>query len=157
MRVIPRAAKVVLSAAVMAGATGCGTTSDGYGSTAPAPNVQGTTATLRLSGAGLSQQSITLTGGGHVTFTNNDSVRHEIASNPHPVHTDCPALNGPVLNPGDSFTAAFANTQMTCGFHDHLNPNDTKFHGTVTVVPASTGGGTTTGGGGGGYGGGGYY
>ena len=69
----------------------------------------------------------------HLRGPRYDAVSHEIASDPHPVHTQCPELNGPVLLTGNSFTATMAGMPETCGFHDHLHPTDTAFQGTITV------------------------
>jgi hypothetical protein len=71
--------------------------------------------------------------GAKVTIMNNDSAPHEFASNPHPVHTDCPEINAPVLMTGQSFTATMASKVETCGFHDHLNPTNAAFQGTIFV------------------------
>ncbi len=100
--------------------------------TSPMPSPQ--SASIMVTGAGLSTSSVTVQPGGAVTFTNNDSAPHEIASNPHPTHTQCPELNLGVLQPGGSATVMMANKAETCGFHDHLNPTVTKFQGTIQVM-----------------------
>ncbi len=91
------------------------------------------TATIALMSGGVSVHLLTVAPGSTVTFTNDDSAPHMIASDPHPIHTQCPELNGPVLQPGGSFTATMANMTETCGFHDHLNPTNAAFQGTITV------------------------
>jgi hypothetical protein len=76
-----------------------------------------------------------LAGGGCVTFTNNDTVDHQIDSGVHPTHTTCPELNSDQhgfpghMHPGDAFTATMGAGPKNCTWHDHLNP------------PASGGGG----------------
>ena len=77
--------------------------------------------------------TLTVGFGGKVTITNNDGKPHEFSSNPHPVHTDCPELNAPVLTTGQSFTATMASRAETCGFHDHLDPTNAAFQGTILV------------------------
>jgi hypothetical protein len=91
------------------------------------------TAMISLAAGGASPHALTVAPGAAVTIMNNDAVSHEIASDPHPVHTQCPELNGPVLLTGNSFTATMAGMPETCGFHDHLHPTDTAFQGTITV------------------------
>jgi hypothetical protein len=56
------------------------------------------------------------------------------------MQTQCPELNGPVLQPGMSFTAMMANKAETCGFGDHMNPTVAGLQGSI-IVTASTGGG----------------
>ena len=58
-----------------------------------------------------------------VTFVNRDSIAHQIASDPHPIHTDCPPLNAVgFLSPGQSGSSTMFTLSGTCGYHDHLNP-----------------------------------
>jgi len=45
---------------------------------------------VTITSSGVSPRSLTVTPGTQVTFVNNDSRSHNIASNPHPEHTDCP-------------------------------------------------------------------
>jgi hypothetical protein len=97
-----------------------------------------TSVNISLTPNGLSSMSIQIEKGGTIRFTNNDFALHQIASNPHPAHTDCPELNGPTLRQGESFTATMRNADLTCGFHDHLNPNDARFQGTIQVGQGGT-------------------
>jgi plastocyanin len=68
-----------------------------------------------------------------VTFVNNDSVNHEMASNPHPIHTDCPEINVGLLVPGQSRASATFTRAVTCGYHDHLDPFNSRLMGTIVV------------------------
>src|SRR5262245_18254339 len=78
--------------------------------------------------------AITVARGSQVTMINNDSRAHEIDSDPHPEHTQCPELNQiDFLNPGQSRTSGNLNTARTCGFHDHQNPTARALQGTITV------------------------
>ena len=88
---------------------------------------------ITITSGGVSPKTQTVGYGARVTITNNDSAPHELSSNPHPVHTDCPEINAPVLKTGQSFTATMAGKAETCGFHDHLNPTNAAFQGTITV------------------------
>src|SRR5262249_39830098 len=61
----------------------------------PPPGGSGgsTPTTIPTPARGVSPQSITVPPGTRVTFINNDSRRHNMASDPHPEHTDCPEIN----------------------------------------------------------------
>ncbi len=102
-----------------------------------------TSTTITLSSTGVSPKASSVSGGSSVNILNDDSVPHQVASNPNPQQTDCPELNTPVLAPGDAFMATIANRDGTCGFNDALNPTDSNFQGTITVTIAPT---TTSGG-----------
>jgi len=72
--------------------------------------------------------------GTQITFVNNDSVAHEMFSDPHPEHTDCPEFDSVGrLTPGETRQTTNLATARTCGFHDHLNPSTTSLRGTATV------------------------
>ena len=90
-------------------------------------------ATITITPTGVTPQNATVTVGGRVTFINNDTVPHQPSSDPHPVHTDCPNINQPVLNPGQSGTSSAFTSARVCGFHDHLNDTNAALRGTVTV------------------------
>ena len=67
---------------------------------------------------------------------NNDSRPHDMASDPHPSHEDCPPLDQVgFLSPGQSRTSGNFNTVRTCGFHDHNNPTSAGLLGSVTITP----------------------
>jgi hypothetical protein len=74
---------------------------------------------------------------GQVRFTNQDSRPHQPQSNPHLQHTDCPAINNVgVLQPGDSRLTGLFDSAKACGFHDHMNPDNTALGGTIRVAGA---------------------
>jgi plastocyanin len=78
--------------------------------------------------------SITVPRGTQVTFSNQDNVVHEMDSDPHPEHTDCPELNQvDFLNPGQSRQSGNLNIARTCGFHDHQNPDRASMKGNVVI------------------------
>lgn len=87
--------------------------------------------TVSITASGFSQPSVTVPVpvGGSVTFTNADTAPHQVASNPHPIHTNFPELNGPVLSAGQSHAVTFTRAG-TFGYHDHLNPG---IQGTILV------------------------
>jgi len=68
--------------------------------------------------------------GSQVTWTNQDSSFHEIASDPHPTHNNLNTLTSDKLAEGDSFTFMFENSG-TYSYHDESNP--LEFNGVVIV------------------------
>ena len=119
--------KCMLVAAVLAGAgPAC------KSSTSPSPTTS--SATITITSSGVSPKSVTVSPGSQVTFTNNDSRQHEMASDPHPVHTECPAINSVgSLSPGQSRSTGNLTVTRTCGFHDHLRDGDQSLRGTITI------------------------
>ena len=100
-----------------------------------APSGSGnSTATFTIAvGGQISPTTATINRGDRVTFVNNDTVPHTMSSNPHPNHTDCPALNVGTLSTGQSRDSGTLNTARTCGFHDHDNPDSNALKGTVVI------------------------
>lgn len=80
------------------------------------------TVTIRTGGV-MSPSPITIAVGQRVTFVNANSTGHQISSDPHPSHTDCPELQLTFLSPGQSASSAVFTRAVTCGYHDHLNPS----------------------------------
>jgi hypothetical protein len=57
-----------------------------------------------------------------------------MSSNPHPEHTDCPAMmDVGFLVPMQSKTSGNFTTARTCGFHDHNRDSDTSLQGTIVI------------------------
>lgn len=137
----------VLAMAVMAGACGGGS---GGSSTPTSPSTGGgtsgggtggsggasATATITIGANGaVSPSTVTVTQGGRVTFVNNDSRSHEMSSDPHPSHEDCPPIDQVgFLTAGQSKTTGNLNTIRVCGFHDHNLPTSTGLQGRITIV-----------------------
>jgi plastocyanin len=90
-------------------------------------------ATITITAAGVSPSTVTVSPGSRVTFVNNDSRPHDMASDPHPAHTDCPAVSVGFLQAGQSGTTQNLNTVRTCGFHDHNQPDVTSLQGTIRI------------------------
>jgi plastocyanin len=86
-----------------------------------------------VTGNGVSASGTTLAAGGTITWVNNDNVAHDMSSNPHPQHTDCPGLGAGEVNPGQQRTTGPITAVRTCGFHDHLNPGTQSLMGQITV------------------------
>lgn len=113
--------------------TACG--GGGGGSSTPtAPSNPTVTNTITITAQGASPRNIQITAGSRVTFVNNDTRAHNMTSDPHPEHTQCPELNAiGLLTPGQSRESGNLNTVRTCGFHDHDNPGTTSLTGTITI------------------------
>ena len=100
---------------------------------APTPTPT-TDTTITITSSGVSPRSVTVAAGSRVTFVNNDSVPHEMNSDPHPQHTDCSELNQVgFLSPGESRQTGNLNTARTCGFHDHNQSTNTSLQGTIVI------------------------
>jgi hypothetical protein len=123
-------ASVVVLGACSGGGTGSGT--------APSPsltcsNLPNATTFLIASNA-VCPQAMTIARGTRVTFVNNDTRAHEMNSDPHPEHTDCPELNQVGhLEPGQQRDSGNLNTARRCGFHDHINPDNRALQGAITI------------------------
>ena len=73
----------------------------GGSSSTPSPTPSPGGGTITISNNAVSPKTITIATGSQVTFVNNDSRTHEMFSDPHPEHTDCPEINEVgFLNPG---------------------------------------------------------
>jgi plastocyanin len=92
-------------------------------------------ATVTLTAAGLSAGSVTVSVGQTVTFVNNDTRSHEIASNPHPQHGSCPGIEAGLgtIAPGQTKVTHNFGNAGTCGYHDHLDDTNIRFQGTILV------------------------
>jgi plastocyanin len=92
-------------------------------------------ATITIDATGnATPKDVTVAAGSRVTFVNNHSASHQMASDPHPEHTLCPSLNTVgLLTPGQSRTSSNLNTPMVCTYHDHINDGDARLKGTIRV------------------------
>ena len=110
--------------------TACGAW--GNSPTAPEPAPSGPTVTI--TSTGLNPREIEIPVGGRLTIVNRDSIAHDMGSDPHPGHEDCPELNliG-MLEPGRARTSGNLVEARTCGMHDHLRHLDTSLHLLITI------------------------
>ena len=117
---------VLLAAAVLASACG--------DEESPTDPTQPPCATITIANNAVSPSAVTVTPGCRVLFVNNDSRNHDMASDPHPEHTDCREINSVgVLQPGRSAETGNLNTVRACGFHDHLQDQVASMRGTITI------------------------
>jgi plastocyanin len=125
------AAALALTLAACGGGGGGGTPTNPTPNPTPTPG--GTTITIGSDGR-VSPASLTVAVGSRVTFVNNHNRPHDMFSDPHPEHTDCPEFDSVgFLNPGQSRQTQNLNRACTCGFHDHNEPTNTGLQGRVTI------------------------
>ena len=67
---------------------------------------------------------ITVKSGTTVTWTNEDASVHQVASDPHPTHTDLPGLVSDPFSQGQTYSFTFT-TVGTFGYHCHIHPSMT--------------------------------
>ncbi len=109
--------------------SGGGTGGGGTGGGATAT----TTITIGADGR-VSPATITVAPGSRVTFVNNHNRPHDMSSDPHPSHEDCPEINQVgFLQAGQTRTTGNLNTVRRCGFHDHNEPSNTGLIGSITI------------------------
>jgi len=120
--------------AFVVGACGGG---DSTSVTSPSPTPGGggtSTPTITISNDTVSPENITVPRGGQVTFVNTGTHAHDMQSDPHPTHTDCPEINQVgLLTPGQSRRTGTLNLARTCGYHDHNRDMVESLQGTITV------------------------
>ena len=72
--------------------------------------------------------------GTRVLFINNDTRSHNMTSDPHPDHNECPDINQVgFLAPGQSRETGNMVDLRTCGFHDHDNPSQANLTGQIVT------------------------
>lgn len=124
--------------ALAVGVLACGDSDNGGGGSPIAPSgsgpgPSGATITIGANNT-LSPSQVTISVGQSVTFVNSHSAPHEITSDPHPAHGNCPSINalGTIAAGQTRLTNSFGGTG-TCGFHDHIDPDNASLKGTITV------------------------
>ncbi len=92
-------------------------------------------ATITIGGnSAVSPSQVTIAAGQSVTFVNNDSRSHQMESDPHPAHTNCPSINnvGLVSSGQSKSTLGFSGTG-TCTYHDHNDPTNSALMGRIVI------------------------
>ena len=108
----------------------------GGGGSPSSPSPDGSSTTITITSAGVSVTQVTVSPGSRVTFVNNDVRSHNMTSDPHPEHNDCPELNAVgLLAAGQRRESGNLNAVRTCGFHDHDDPapGGARFTGRITI------------------------
>lgn len=92
------------------------------------------TTTITIGAGGALPANIQVSVGQRVGFVNNSGRILQISSDPHPSHTDCPQINetGTLTSGQTGLTGAFTAVR-TCGFHDHNDPDNASFRGSIVI------------------------
>ena len=103
--------------------------------TPPSTTPPGLTATITIGADGrVTPSSVTIARGGRVEFVNSHNRNHEMNSDPHPEHSDCPDINQVgFLQPGQRKQTGNLNIARTCTFHDHIFFSDNRLKGTIVI------------------------
>jgi len=122
-----------LRAIGLAAAMGAAATCGGGSPSTPSPSDNPNQMVISSSGV-LSPSEITVSAGSRVLFINNHSRPHQITSNPHPEHTDCPEINQVgLLAQGQRRETGNLVTVRTCGIHDHDDPDNAALKGRIVI------------------------
>jgi plastocyanin len=106
----------------------------GGSSTPTEPENPVLTNTITITATGVSPKDVQIAAGTRVLFVNNDSRSHNMASDAHPEHTDCPEINQVgLLGVGQSRETGNLNLVRTCRFHDHDSPNTASLSGAIVI------------------------
>ena len=129
---------LAIAAAVGFAIAACGSgssSSTGPSSPTTPPTDAVTTQTITIANNAVSPKNIRVTRGTQVTFINNDTFSHNMTSDPHPEHTDCPEINAVgVIGPFQTKrTDNMVTNKAVCGFHDHDAPNVAGLQGSITI------------------------
>jgi plastocyanin len=102
----------------------------------PTPGPPPLTATVVIgSNNSFAPKEVTISVGGRVTFVNQNNRAHDITSDPLHLHTDCPPIIAVgFIVPGQTKETGQLNVARVCGFHDHMQENNTDLHGRIIVV-----------------------
>jgi hypothetical protein len=128
---------------VMAAAIACGGGGGNGGGNPGGPSggpTVGSTGSVGAIGAtitianGTVSGSVTISVGQSVRFVNSDSRLRDISSDPHPTHTNCPAIaNVGNIAPGQTKDTFGFSGAGSCGFHDHNDPDNAAMRGRITI------------------------
>jgi plastocyanin len=90
--------------------------------------------TITITSAGAMPRNLTVPLGSQITFVNTDTVAHDMYSDPHPEHNDCPEFDSVGhLTPGAARQTKNLTTTRVCGFHDHINPFVQSLTGSIRI------------------------
>ena len=125
--------------ATVAAAIACG--GGGSNPTGPSGPVVGSTgsvgaigATITISNGAVSPSNVTISVGQSVRFVNSDSRAHDMSSDPHPSHTNCPSIaNVGLTSAGQTKDTFGFSGAGSCGFHDHGDPDNNSLKGRITI------------------------
>jgi len=124
-------------AALFVALAACGGDSDSPTAPRPitgSPGPVGATITITSAGV-VSPGTVTVAAGQSVRFVNEQGVRRNITSDPHPTHNQCPEINAVgLLNQGQSRNTNAFPAARSCGFHDHDDPDNPNVRGQIVIT-----------------------
>ena len=129
----------LLAAAAMACGGSSSSSNSGGGGSPTTPTNPGTTppvatTTITITAGGVNPSRITVAPGTRVTFINNDTRPHEMNSDPHPNHGDCPGIDDVgFMSIGQTKQTGNLTVVRTCGFHDHNQPDTASLKGQIII------------------------
>ena len=90
---------------------------------------------MTISAAGvISPAQLVVSPGTRVLFINNHSKPHNMTSDLHPDHLECPEINQVgVLNPGQRRETGNMVSVRTCGIHDHDDFQNSALQARIVV------------------------
>jgi hypothetical protein len=122
---------------VAIGSAACGSSGDGGPSQTPSPSpTPSGPPTLSITAAGVSPQVLhSFDAQETITFVNGDVRAHDMRSDPHPAHSDCPSMNVGTMMPGERREIAGPSLPRfaLCYYHDETDPTDNLFRGVVVT------------------------
>jgi plastocyanin len=128
---VPRRPTCILGLCLTA-VSACGG-SDSPSQPSPPPGSNPHTITISAAGA-VEPKELTVPPGTRVTFVNSHTRQHDMTSDPHPDHQDCPELNQVgLLATGQTRETGNLVTIRTCGYHDHSDPNNASLRGRIII------------------------
>lgn len=106
----------------------------GKDSATPPSTTPDAATTITITPNGATPRTLTVPRGSQITFINQDTTVHQMYSDPHPEHTDCPEFDSVgQLSPGSRRQTANLVVARTCNFHDHLNFNNATLRGSIVI------------------------
>ena len=127
-----RTLRTVLLLCMVSAAATCGGGGGGNPG-GPSPNDNPNQMTISAAGV-LSPSELVVSPGSRVLFINNHSQRHNMTSDPHPEHNDCPEINQVgLLSPGQRRETGNLVAVRTCGIHDHDDPDNRNLRARIVV------------------------
>ena len=91
-------------------------------------------ATITIANGRVTPSTVTIAVGQSVTFINSDGRVHNVSSDPHPAHTECPSINGVgTISNGQTKLTNSLPSARSCGFHDHDDPDNNQLKGTIVI------------------------
>jgi hypothetical protein len=123
----------MLLVCLAAAASTCGGGGGGGNPGGPSPSDNPNQMTISSSGV-LSPAELVVSPGTRVLFINNHSQRHNMTSDPHPEHDDCPEINQVgLLSQGQRRETGNLVTVRTCGIHDHDDPDNRNLRARIVI------------------------